>query len=169
VGGAELGHGGDRGADQRLLGVHDLGHSEGRSYLLDLFRARLEYPELKRKVVELRDAWRADQVIVEYANTGIPLIREFRLDGLVLEPYQPRLDKAIRVEAQTAKLETGTYLIPKQAAWLGDLKRELLAFPNGRYDDQVDSLIQFLDWIGSRRGRGFMDRDPRTGRPLGRR
>jgi predicted phage terminase large subunit-like protein len=145
------------------------GIREGRSYLLDLFRARLEYPELKRKVVELRDAWRADQVIVEYANTGIPLIREFRLDGLVLEPYQPRLDKAIRVEAQTAKLETGTYLIPKQAAWLGDLKRELLAFPNGRYDDQVDSLIQFLDWIGSRRGRGFMDRDPRTGRPLGRR
>jgi predicted phage terminase large subunit-like protein len=146
------------------------GFREGRWYLLDLFRARLEYPDLKRKVVKLRDAWRADKVIVEYANTGMPLIREFRLEGLgLLEPYQPRIDKETRAEVQTAKLETGAYLLPKEGPWLGDLKRELLAFPNGRYDDQVDSLIQFLDWIGSRRGRGFMDRDPRTGRPYGQR
>lgn len=146
------------------------GFREGRWYLLDLLRARYEYPELKRKVAALRDQWRADKVIVEYANTGIPLIREFRLEGLgLLESYNPKIDKETRLAAQTAKLETGSYLIPKQAAWLDDLKRELLAFPNGKYDDQVDSLVQFLDWVGSRRGRGFMARDPRTGRPLGRR
>ncbi len=37
--------------------------------------------------------------------------------------------------------------------WLSEFKRELLAFPNGRYNDQVDSMTQFLDWIGGRRGR----------------
>jgi predicted phage terminase large subunit-like protein len=145
------------------------GFREGYWYLLDLFRARLDYPDLKRKVTEWRATWRADRVIVEYANTGIPLIREFMLEGLdPLEGYHPKIDKATRLAAQTAKLETGSYRLPKQAPWLGDLKRELLAFPNGKYDDQVDSLIKFLDWIGSRRGRGFMERDPRTGRPLGR-
>jgi predicted phage terminase large subunit-like protein len=146
------------------------GFREGNWYLLDLFRARLDYPDLKRKVIEWRATWRADEVIVEYANTGIPLFREFMLDALdPLEAYHPKLDKVTRLAAQTAKLETGSYLLPKQAPWLGDLKRELLAFPNGKYDDQVDSLIQFLDWIGSRRGRGFLERDPRSGRQLSRR
>jgi predicted phage terminase large subunit-like protein len=122
-------------------------------------------------VIEWRNTWRADRVIVEYANTGIPLIREFLLeDGLdPLEAYHPRLDKETRLAAQTAKLETGNYRLPKQAPWLSDLKRELLAFPNGKYDDQVDSMMQFLHWVGSRRGSGFLECDPRTGRPLGRR
>jgi hypothetical protein len=64
-------------------------------------------------------------------------------------------------------LRGATSTVPRDAPWLSALKRELLAFPNGKYDDQVDSLVQFLDWTGSRRGRGFLDRDPRTGRPLG--
>jgi predicted phage terminase large subunit-like protein len=34
--------------------------------------------------------------------------------------------------------------LPKQAPWLVDLENELFAFPNGRYDDQVDALIQAL-------------------------
>lgn len=145
------------------------GFREGHWYLLDLFRARLDYPDLKRKVIEWRTTWRADKVIVEYANTGIPLFRELMLEGLdPLEAYHPRLDKETRLAAQTAKLETGNYRLPKQAPWLGDLKRELLAFPNGKYDDQVDSMMQFLHWVGSRRGSGFLERDPRTGRPLGR-
>jgi hypothetical protein len=44
-------------------------------------------------------------------------------------------------------------LIPKEADWLPAFKRELLGFPNGRYDDQVDSMTQLLHWIGGRRGR----------------
>jgi hypothetical protein len=35
----------------------------------------------------------------------------------------------------------------------------------GKYDDQVDSLVQFVEWSGSARAEGFVERDPVTGRP----
>jgi phage terminase large subunit-like protein len=45
------------------------------------------------------------------------------------------------------RFEAGLVLLPKEAPWLADLEAELLAFPNGRYDDQVDALLLFLDWF----------------------
>jgi hypothetical protein len=39
--------------------------------------------------------------------------------------------------------------LPNQAPWLAEFERELLAFPNGRYDDQLDALLQLLDWLVS--------------------
>jgi hypothetical protein len=44
-------------------------------------------------------------------------------------------------------VEAGLVLLPKEAPWLADLEAELLAFPSGRYDDQVDALLLFLDWF----------------------
>lgn len=143
------------------------GFREGKWYLLDLHRARLEYPALKRKVVELLDRWRPERVIIEKANSGIPLIQELRQEGLhQVQAYTPKVDKGTRLEVQTAKLETGTFLVPAEAAWLETFKSELLAFPNGRNDDQVDSLAQFLDWIGSRRGQSWQERQLNGGRPV---
>jgi phage terminase large subunit-like protein len=40
--------------------------------------------------------------------------------------------------------------IPQQADWLGDLRNEILQFPDGSYDDQVDSITQFLKWVQTR-------------------
>ncbi len=57
--------------------------------------------------------------------------------------------------------------IPTEVPWWNNLARELRAFPNVRYDDQVDSISQFLGWIQGRQGRGFMNWDRVTGRPLG--
>ena len=78
-------------------------------------------------------------------DTGYPLCQEFRNERLGrLELYTPRDDKETRFAVQTAKIERGMVLIPREADWLPAFKRELLAFPNGRYDDQVDSMTQFL-------------------------
>jgi len=46
------------------------------------------------------------------------------------------------------KLQTGFALFPQTADFMHDLKREMTAFPRGRYDDQVDSISQFLDYAG---------------------
>ena len=143
------------------------GFREGKWYLLDVFRARLEYPDLKRKVIALRDQWNADEAIVEIANTGYPLWQELRDERLgPLVAYTPRDDKETRFAVQTAKIERGMILIPREADWLPAFKHELLAFPNGQYDDQVDSMTQFLDWIGRRRGRAKCERRLNGGRPL---
>jgi predicted phage terminase large subunit-like protein len=53
--------------------------------------------------------------------------------------------------AQTAKIEGGQVFLAQNAAWLEDLRNELLAFPNGRHDDQVDSMSQALKWMSNRR------------------
>jgi predicted phage terminase large subunit-like protein len=145
------------------------GFREGRWYLLDLLRERLDYPDIKRAIQAQRQRWRADLVLIEYANSGIPLFREFRNEGRgALTPYKPSTDKLTRAIAQTAKLEAGQVLVPEQAPWLAVFRDEVRAFPMGRYDDQVDSMVQFLDWSGTRRARGWCDRQANGGRPSGR-
>jgi phage terminase large subunit-like protein len=52
--------------------------------------------------------------------------------------------------AQSAKVEAGHVYLPREADWLDTFLLELLAFPNGRYDDQVDSVSQFLNWSVTR-------------------
>jgi hypothetical protein len=45
------------------------------------------------------------------------------------------------------RFEAGRVRLPVEAPWLADFESELLAFPNGRYDDQVDAFMLFLDWF----------------------
>ena len=60
---------------------------------------------------------------------------------------KPEGSKQDRVAAQSAKIEAGHVHLPRNAPWLHDFLNELLAFPNARHDDQVDSVSQFLYWI----------------------
>jgi hypothetical protein len=53
---------------------------------------------------------------------------------------------------QSAKIEAHQVCLPASASWLDDFRAELLQFPKGRHDDQVDSLSQFLAWIAKRSG-----------------
>lgn len=145
------------------------GFRHSRWYLIDLCRARFDFPDLKRRVRALAERWNTDAVLVEYAGSGISLVQQLRQEDPRYWRYsgrQPRQDKLTRMEAQTARLETGRYVVPSAAPWLADFRRELLAFPKGKYDDQVDSLVQFLEWSSSAQGEGFVERNPITGRPL---
>jgi predicted phage terminase large subunit-like protein len=125
--------------------------SYGRFYLLDVFRARLEYPALRRKVIELAERYEAQTILVEGAGPGLSLLQDLRsgLPPHITQPIgiKPLGTKADRLVAQTAKIEAGHVLLPKEAPWLSDFLNEVLAFPNGRHDDQVDSMSQFLNWV----------------------
>lgn len=90
------------------------------------------------------------------------LIQDLRanpFDGVPLpQGVKPKGDKLVRMEAQCARFESGQVHLPREAPWLAEFLHEILAFPNGRYDDQVDSASQFLNyaerdfeylWIGS--------------------
>ncbi|GJD63987.1 phage terminase large subunit [Methylobacterium frigidaeris] len=147
------------------------GFREDHWHLLDVVRERLDFPELKQRVRGQAGRWNADLVLIEHAGSGIPLLQQLRAEEGGRRVYQGvkvKLDKQTRFEGQTGHLETGRYLLPRQAPWLEAFRREVLAFPRGRYDDQVDSLVQFVEWSGSPRSRGLLERDPETGRPLGR-
>jgi predicted phage terminase large subunit-like protein len=118
-----------------------------RLYLLDVLRARLEYPDLKRAVRAHHLRWRPDVVLIEDRASGTQLIQELVTDGLHAVTRYPQADKVMRMHAQTATIENGFVHLPQTAPWLAEYLHELVVFPNGRHDDQVDSTAQFLDWF----------------------
>jgi predicted phage terminase large subunit-like protein len=117
---------------------------EKRYYLKDLLRGRFDFPTLKRKVSEQAKLHKASQILIEDAGFGTALIQEFKTADFSVVGVKPEYDKRIRMATQSAKFENGQVFFPKEAPWLRDLEDELFAFPNGRHDDQVDSLSQAL-------------------------
>jgi predicted phage terminase large subunit-like protein len=67
---------------------------------------------------------------------------------------KPEGDKQARLYTQTVVMENGQVFIPRSAPWLEDFKHEILSFPFGKHDDQVDSLSQFLTWLDQQKRRG---------------
>ena len=59
---------------------------------------------------------------------------------------RPEFDKITRLSSQSAVIEAGRVFLPEKALWLDEFKSEMMAFPNGKFDDQVDSLSQMLNW-----------------------
>jgi predicted phage terminase large subunit-like protein len=123
-------------------------------YLLHVDRARLDFPGLKRRVIELAKQWRPRSILIEDKAAGTALIQQLRTESHGI-PYPtafvPRDDKLTRLHAQSARIEAGHVWLPERASWLEDLRVELAAFPQGRHDDQVDSVSQFLAWFFDRR------------------
>jgi predicted phage terminase large subunit-like protein len=121
------------------------------AHLVHVYRGRLEYPDLRRKVIGLAAEHRATTVLIEDAGPGMNLLQDFRatMPSGMTRPIgvKPEGSKVDRMAAQSAKIEAGHVYLPKSAAWLGEFLTELLSFPNGRHDDQVDSVSQFLRWL----------------------
>ena len=110
-------------------------------------REKLEYPALKRLVIQLAGRDNPDAVLIEDRSSGTQLIQDLRKDGNVRPiAINQEGDKTTRMYLQAAKLEAGSVLIPEQAPWLQDFQDEILQFPDGRHDDQVDSMSQYFTW-----------------------
>lgn len=142
-------------------------------YLLDLVRGRFEVPELRREVLRLSAAWNVNQTVIEDTDIGRAIMQDLwrsRQCRPILR--KPRFDKEARFLAQSARFESGQVYAPKEAPWLANWMEELLAFPNGRHDDQVDSTSQALDYLTSRvfplqASRTPRERPERLHRPVG--
>jgi predicted phage terminase large subunit-like protein len=118
-----------------------------RIYLLHTLRQRLDYPELKRAVREQWRAYGATVVLIEDRASGTQLIQELKVEGLhAVTGYTHEGDKIMRLHAQTATIENGFVYLPQEAPWLAAFLQELTTFPNGKYNDQVDSTSQALAW-----------------------
>jgi len=119
-------------------------------YLIDLWRGRLEFPQLRRKLIELALKHQPNRILIEQAGAGLHLIQELRANPTPGVPLpigiKPELDKVGRMAAQAARFEAGQVFLPKEAPWLSELLHEIMAFPNSRHDDQIDSVSQFLNW-----------------------
>ena len=117
-------------------------------YILDVIRARLEYPDLKRTVLENYDRWNqiapSCVLVIEKKGSGLSLIQDLRRDDIYAIGITPEGDKIMRMAAQTAVIEAGAVHLPTHAHWLEEFKKELLSFPASKHDDQIDALSQAL-------------------------
>lgn len=121
---------------------------DNHAYLLHMFRERLEYPDLKRKVRQLAHEQGAHKVLIEDTSAGTQLIQDFRREGFTaVQGIRPKGDKATRMLAQTPDIESGKVFLPQHASWLAEFEHELAMFPKGRHSDQADSLSQALDYV----------------------
>ena len=57
--------------------------------VLDSFKQRMEFPELKKKAMEMWKDWNPDTLIIEKKAAGAPLIYELRMMGIPLSEYTP--------------------------------------------------------------------------------
>lgn len=121
----------------------------GGYFLLDVFRKRMAYPELKRAAVSLAERWRPSAVLVEDKGSGTSLIQELRaITALPVIPVDPKgVNKVDRLVAVSSLFEAGLVYLPSVAPWSLDYEIELTIFPLAPNDDQVDSTSQALKWM----------------------
>lgn len=118
-------------------------------YLLDVFRKKMEFPELRREALTQRDKWRPQLILIEDKSSGTQLIQDLRAQGETrVTAISPEGDKTMRLYSRTAVLESGAVLLPETAPWRDLFLHEVTTFPGSRHDDQTDSMTQFLIWAG---------------------
>ncbi len=124
-------------------------------YLADVFRERMTYPDLRRRVIEFAERDRPHAVLIEDKASGQSLVQDLRSSTQVpVIPIEPDGDKVTRALAVTGMIEAGKVFLPERAPWLLDYELELTLFPTkGVNDDQVDSTTQFLAWAREHAGR----------------
>jgi predicted phage terminase large subunit-like protein len=130
------------------------GIEQANIIVLDAFKERMEFPELKRTAYDLWKEWNPDTLLVEKKAAGAPLIYELRKAGLPVSEYTPGKgsDKIARVNAVSDLFASGMVWRP-DTRWADELVEEVASFPNGDHDDLVDSTTQAL--LRFRRG-GFI-------------
>ena len=131
-----------------------LGRSRANIILLNAFKKRMEFPELKVRAYEEFKEWDVDSLIVEAKAAGSPLIFELRQMGIPVQEFTPSKgnDKIARLNAVADIFASGHVWVPN-THWAEELMEEVASFPSGEHDDLVDSMTQAL--LRYRRG-GFI-------------
>ncbi len=125
--------------------------ADGHYYLAHVRRDRLEFSDLRRAVLHSAAEFGAGAILIEDSGTGTPLIQVLGEDSrLDIIPITSKLDKVTRALQPSSMVEARKVHLPIAAAWLAEFEQELARFPGGRHDDQVDSMVQALNWLADR-------------------
>lgn len=113
--------------------------------LLDAFKDRMAFPELKAVALKHYKEWQPDAFIVEKKAAGAPLIQELRKTGIPVQETNPSRgnDKITRVNAIADLFASGMVWAP-DTRWAREVIEEVASFPNGENDDYVDTTSQAL-------------------------
>ena len=137
-------------------GVFYMDENEDNAHIimLDAFKRRMEFPELKKVALDMYKEWEPDAFVVEAKASGAPLIYELRAMGIPVQEFTPSRgnDKMVRINSISDLFASGKVWAPG-TRWADEVIEEMAAFPNSDHDDLVDSTTQAL--IRFRKG-GFI-------------
>jgi predicted phage terminase large subunit-like protein len=138
------------------------GIKENKAYLVHVLNERMEYPQLKRSVIELAQRFTytaPPTILIEDKASGQSLLQELRQESsLPVIAINPVGDKITRASSCTGAIEAGRVLVPHNADWLPEYKKQLIRFSfnkdllKSQHDDMVDSTSQFINWWGAGSG-----------------
>lgn len=122
--------------------------NDNKHYLIHAARTRKEFTDMSKWIDELAASFNVDQILVEDKGAGTQYIqvkKELGKGAPVIAMSTMNKSKEFRFDGVTPMFSTGRVLLPEKGNdWIADLEQELLVFPNGRNDDYVDSVSQYL-------------------------
>jgi predicted phage terminase large subunit-like protein len=125
------------------------GYKHPNIYLLDRFKKKMEFPELKRMADVLAQRWRPRGLLVEDSASGQSLIQELRRESVwpVIPVKHDGRSKESRAHAVTPLVQGGRVYLPEGTGWVEEYIMEMAKFPKGAHDDDVDSTVMALSYI----------------------
>lgn len=127
------------------------GISDGGAVLIDQWRDRVEYPQLRRQVEIEYLKHRPNVILIEDKDSGQALCQALKQETILpVLPIIPDMDKVVRAQAVSPMQEAGRCWLPEvtsETAWVGDLVDNCATFPNALYKDEIDAMSQALAYI----------------------
>ena len=124
---------------------HEEDNNNPNIILLNTYKKRVEFPDLKRDVLAEYKEWEPDGLLIEKKASGAPLIYDLRAMGIPVQEYTPSKgqDKIARLNSVSDIIASGKVWVP-QTRWAEELMDEVAAFPAGEHDDLVDATTLAL-------------------------
>lgn len=126
--------------------------TDAGDYLVEVWRERVEFPDLLRKTIALHDKYKPTAMVIEDKASGIQLLQTLRLSKYPVIGIEPEGDKESRLSVESPYIEAGNLYLPEAAPWLFDFEAEIESFPNSAFKDQADMFSQFLKYRRTRGG-----------------
>jgi predicted phage terminase large subunit-like protein len=125
--------------------TNDEDNSLANIILLDTYKKRVEWVDLKKDVLRQYNDWEPDGLLIEKKASGAPLIYELRAMGIPVMEYTPGKgqDKIARLNSVSDIIASGKVWVPR-TRWAEELVDEIAAFPSGEHDDLVDATTLAL-------------------------
>jgi len=112
---------------------------DGKLMLLDLFRARMEGPDIIPTLKKFTNKYDLSFVGIESTGFQLSIVQQARKEGIPVKELTPDRDKQSRAFAATPFMESGNFWIPEMSTFNDFYIHELMLFPNGEHDDMVDA------------------------------
>jgi predicted phage terminase large subunit-like protein len=124
------------------------GRSGTNKYLLAQVRKKMAFPETIRAFQTLTNQWpKARRKLVEDKANGSAIISTLKDSIIGIIAVNPTESKLSRLSAVCPQIEAGNVFLPdpKKHPWVNDFIDEVLRFPRGKNDDQVDAMTMVLN------------------------